>query len=58
MFVHSEVTYGFEMPDEYDELKQFEADTDLSKARKTEDTIAVRYTLTADARCKYIGKVK
>ena len=56
MFVHSEVTYGFNMPDEYDELKQFEADTDLSKARKTEDTIAVRYTWTVDASGKYEGR--
>ena len=58
MFVHSEVTYGFNMPDEYDELKRFEADTDLTKARKTEDTIAVRYTFTADVRSKYKGKAK
>lgn len=56
MFVHSEITYGFEMPAEYDELKQFEADTDLSKARKTEDTIAVRYTFTVDASGKYEGR--
>lgn len=48
MWIHTEITYGFYMPQEYDELKRFEAKTDVSKARRTEDTIAVRYTFIND----------
>lgn len=48
MWIHTEITYGFYMPQEYDELKRFEANNDVSKARRTEDTIAVRYKFTND----------
>lgn len=44
MWIHTETTFGFNMPDDYDELKLFEKTQPISKARKSEDTIAVRYT--------------
>jgi hypothetical protein len=53
MFVHAEVTYGFNLPQDYDELKLFEANEDLPRYRKTEDTIATRYTVTADVAFPY-----
>ena len=56
MTVHGEITYIFQMPQDYDELKQFEADADLSKAKRTEDTIAVTYTLVADGTYPYRPK--
>ena len=56
MFIHTETTYGFHMPDEYEELKRFESDVDVSKARRTEDTIAVRYTFVTTATGEYKRK--
>lgn len=54
MWIHTEITYGFYMPDDYEELKRFEADADISKARRVEDSIAVRYKFTND----YVGEYK
>lgn len=48
MMIHSEITYIFYMPQDYAELKSFEANNDLSKAKKIEDTIATRYKLVTD----------
>ena len=56
MFVHAEVTYGFNLPQDYDELMQFEANEDLSRYRKTEDTIATRYTATVNTAYPYKPK--
>lgn len=56
MFVHAEVVYGFYMPQDYDELKQFEAETDTSKMKKKEDTIATRYIVTVNATYPYKSK--
>ena len=56
MFVHAEVTYGFNLPQDYNELIQFEANEDLSKYRKTEDTIATRYTVTVNMAYSYKSK--
>lgn len=56
MFVHVEVTYGFNLPQDYDELKLFEANENLSRYRKTEDTIATRYTATVNATYPYKTK--
>lgn len=56
MFVHAEVTYGFNLPQDYNELMQFEANEDLSKYRKTEDTIATRYMATVNAAYPYKPK--
>lgn len=56
MWIHTEITYGFYMPNEYDELKRFEATNDVSKAKRTEDTIAVRYRFTNDFVGEYGGK--
>jgi len=56
MFVHAEVTYGFNLPQDYNELMQFEANEDLRKYRKTEDTIATRYTTTVDVAYPYKSK--
>lgn len=52
MWIHTEITYGFYMPKEYDELKRFETNHDVSKAKRTEDTIAVRYKFVND----YVGE--
>ena len=56
MDVHAEVTYAFYLPKDYDELKLFEANEDLSRYRKTEDTIATRYTATVNAAYPYKPK--
>lgn len=48
MTAHIEITYIFYLPKDYDELKQFEAENDLSKYKKTEDTIATRYKCVSD----------
>lgn len=56
MFVHAEVVYGFYMPQDYDELNRFEAETDTTKMKKSEDTIATRYTVTVDATYPYKSK--
>ena len=56
MFVHAEITYGFSLPQDYDELKLFEENEDLSRYRKTEDTIATRYTATVDVAYPYKPK--
>lgn len=56
MFLYAKVTYGFRLPQEYDEMKKFEADNDMSKFRKTEDTIATRYTQTVEACYPYRSK--
>jgi pantothenate synthetase len=56
MFVHAEVTYGFNLPQDYNELMQFEANEDLRKYRKTEDTIATRYTTTVNVAYPYKPK--
>ena len=44
MYIHSKVTYGFYIPEDAEELKKFEAETNLKHAKKEEDDIAVRYT--------------
>ena len=54
MWIHTEITYGFYMPDDYEELKRFEADADISKATRVEDSIAVRYKFKND----YVGEYK
>ena len=41
---------------DYNELMQFEANEDLSKYRKTEDTIATRYTATVNTAYPYKPK--
>ena len=56
MFVHAEVVYGFNLPQDYDELKRFEAETDTSRMQKTEDTIATRYKVVVDATYPYKSK--
>lgn len=56
MFVYAEVTYGFYLPQDYNELMQFEAHEDVSRYRKTVDTIAARYTVTVDATYPYRPK--
>lgn len=56
MFIHAEVTYGFNLPQDYDELMQFEANEDLTKYRKTVDTIATRYTATVNTAYPYKPK--
>lgn len=48
MTIHNETTYIFYLPQDYDEMRQFEAENDLSRAKKTEDTIATRYKLVTD----------
>lgn len=54
MWIHTEITYGFYMPDEYEELKRFEANADTSQARRSEDSIAVRYKYKYD----YVGEYR
>lgn len=56
MYVHVEATYAFYLPKDYDELKLFEANEDLSRYRKTEDTIATRYTTIAGVEYPYKPK--
>jgi hypothetical protein len=56
MYVHVEATYTFYLPYDYDELKVFEANEDLTNAVKTEDTIATRYTVFANATYPYKPK--
>ena len=34
MWLHAEIVYGFNMPQDYDELMQFEAETDTSEMQK------------------------
>lgn len=41
---------------DYDEMLQFEANEDLSRYRKTEDTIAIRYTAVVDVTYPYRPK--
>ena len=53
MTVYGEVTYVFYLPQNYDEMKQFEAENDLSIYRRTEDTIAVRYSHKVNATYPY-----
>ncbi len=56
MYVHVEATYAFYLPKDYDELKLFEANEDLRKYRKTEDTIAIRYTTVVGVEYPYKPK--
>ena len=56
MYVQVEATYAFYLPKDYDELKLFEANEDLRKYRKTEDTIATRYTTTVNTAYPYKPK--
>ena len=56
MFVRAEITFGFSLPQDYNELMQFEANEDLSKYRKTEDTIATRYTTVVNETYPYKPK--
>lgn len=56
MTVHGEITYIFYLPQDYDELMQFEANEDLSRYRKTEDTVATRYTATVNTAYPYKPK--
>ncbi len=56
MWIHAEIVYGFNMPQDYDELMQFEAETDTSKMQKKEDTIAVIYIATVNATYPYKSK--
>lgn len=48
MTIHFEITYIFYLPKDYEKMKEFEAENDLSKYRKTEDTIATRYKYVSD----------
>lgn len=56
MTVYGEITYVFYMPQDYVELKQFEAENDLSIYKRTEDTIAVRYNYKTNATYPYKSK--
>ena len=56
MTVFGEITYVFYMPQDYDELKLFEAENDLSIYKRTEDTIAVRYKYKVNATYPYKSK--
>lgn len=56
MTVYGEVTYVFYMPQDYDELKLFEAENDLSLYKRKADTIAVRYTYKTNATYPYKSK--
>lgn len=56
MHIHAEVTYAFYQPQDYDEMKLFEENVDLSRYRKAEDTIATRYTAIVDATYPYKPK--
>ena len=56
MTVFGEITYVFYMPQDYDEMKKFEAENDLSIYRRAEDTIAVRYKYKVNATYPYKSK--
>ena len=56
MTVYGEVTYVFYMPQDYDEMKQFEAENDLSLYKREIDTIAVRYKYKTNATYPYKSK--
>ena len=56
MTVFAEVTYVFYMPQNYDELKLFEAENDLSLYKRKADTIAVRYIYKTNATYPYKSK--
>lgn len=56
MTVFAEVTYVFYMPQDYDELKLFEAENDLSLYKRKIDTIAVRYIYETNATYPYKSK--
>lgn len=56
MYVNAEVSYVFSMPQDYEELKLFEANEDVSRMKRTEDTIAVRYRFSTNATYPYRPK--
>lgn len=51
MNIHFEITYIFYLPKDYEKMKEFEAENDLSKYKKTQDTIATRYKHIFDTTC-------
>ena len=56
MYIQAKIIYGFRLPQEYNELKQFEAEHDISKMRKSEDTVATRYIYTINTAYPYKSK--
>ena len=58
MTVYAKVVYLFYMPQDYEEMKRFEAENDTSIYRRTEDTIATRYTYVTNATYPYKSKNK
>lgn len=56
MTVLGEITYVFYMPQDYDEMKLFEAENDLSLYKRKMDTIAVRYIYKTTATYPYESK--
>lgn len=56
MTVYAKVVYVFYMPQDYEEMKRFEAENNTSIYRKTEDTIATRYIYEINATYPYKSK--
>ena len=56
MTVFGKITYVFYMPQDYDEMKLFEAENDLSLYERKMDTIAVRYIYKTNATYPYESK--
>ena len=56
MTVLGEITFVFYMPQDYNEMKLFEAENDLSLYKRKMDTTAVRYIFKTSATYPYKSK--